>query len=104
MFEPLKNVLDRVLANKKMCATFSAAETCVLSEKLFAAELPALAGQFRVRFLKNKILHIAATSSSVAAELRLAETTVLTALQKRASGVRSVRYVVGPLPERVLPE
>ena len=97
-------MLDRVLAGKKMRGTFSAAESCALAQKLFAAELPQLTEKFRVRFLKNKTLHIAVVNSSIAAELRLAETTVLTALQKRAGGVKSVRYAVGPLPERVLAE
>ena len=102
-FEPIKNVFNRVLADKKMKSKFDAAEICSVSEKLFAAELPKLSEKFRVKFIKNKILHIAVTSSVVSSELRLAETNVLTKLQERYLKIKQVRYSVGPLPEKVEP-
>lgn len=101
-FTSLKTVLQKVLAEKKMSAKFSAAEICVVAEKLFLAELPQLDGKFAVKFVKNEILQIAVISSSLAAEMRLAESTILPALQKRGS-VKTIRYSIGKLPEKVLP-
>ena len=101
-FIPFKLVLKKVIAEKKMGAKFSAAEICVIAEKLFLAELPQLDGKFAVKFVKNGVLQIAVISSSLAAEMRLAETTVLEALKKRG-GVKSIRYSVGKLPEKILP-
>ncbi|MFH1375296.1 MAG: DciA family protein [Patescibacteria group bacterium] len=103
MFEPLKNVLNRVLADKKMKASFSAAQICTVAEKLFAAELPALSEKFTVKFVQDGILNIAVTSSAVGSEMHLAETNVVDALNKRKAGIKSVRYQVGPLPEKVTP-
>jgi len=102
-FIPLKLVLKKVLASKKMSAKFTAAEICVVAEKLFLAELPALSGKFVIKFVKNGVIQIAVLNSSLAAELRLAENEVLKALKKRNGGVRSVRYSVGKLPEKILP-
>jgi len=100
-FEPLKNVLNRVLADKKMKAKFSAAEVCVVAENTFAAELPQFSEKFRVKFIKNKVLYVAAENSSIASEMRFAEMTVFKAIAKLSVTVRQVRYSVGPLPERV---
>lgn len=86
-----------------MSAKFTAAEICTVTEKLFLAELPQLSEKFRVRFVKNGILHIAVMSSALAAEMRLAETNVVDVLNKRKAGIKSVRYQVGPLPERITP-
>ena len=102
-FIPLKSVLKKVLAEKNMAAKFNAAQICSVAEKLFLAELPDLSGKFVARFVKNKMLHIAVLSSSLAAEMRLAETTVLDALNKRGAKLKAVRYEVGKLPEKVLP-
>jgi len=81
---------------------FGAAEICVVAEKILLAEFPRLAGKFRAKFVKNKILHIAVKSSSVAAELRLAENFVLEKFRKRGE-VRSVRYSTEKLDDRPLP-
>lgn len=100
-FEPIKNVFNRVLADKKMKSKFDAAEICSVAEKLFAAELPKLAEKFRVKFIKDKVLHIAVTSSAIASEMRLAETAVLDKLGERYVKIKQVRYSVGPLPEKI---
>jgi len=102
-FIPLKVVLKKVLAEKKMSAKFTAAEICTVAGKLFAAELPALANKFTIKFIKDGILNIAVTSSAVSSEMRLAETNVLDTLNKRKAGIKSVRYQVGPLPEKITP-
>lgn len=101
-FIPIKFVLRTVLAQKKMAAKFSAAEICFVSEKLFLAELPEIAGAFAVKFLKNGVLQIAVANSSIAAQMRLAETIVRDALIKRGAKVKTLRYSVG-LPEKILP-
>ncbi|MFH0776261.1 MAG: DciA family protein [Patescibacteria group bacterium] len=95
-------MLQKVLAEKKMAAKFSAAELCSVAEKLFLAELPNLSGQFVVRFIQNGVLQIAVRNSSVGAELRLAETVVLDALKARGAKIKAIRYSVG-LPEKILP-
>ncbi len=102
-FIPLKLVLQKVLASKKMAKKFTAAEICVVAEKLFLAELPALSGKFVIKFVKNGVMQVAVLNSSLAAELRLAENEVLKSLKNRGGGVRSVRYSVGTLPEKILP-
>ena len=102
-FTPLKTVLQKVLAEKKMSAKFSAAEICVVAEKLFLAELPQLDGKFAVKFVKNGTLRIAVISSSLAAEMRLAESEVLNLLKNRGGGVKTIRYSIGKLPEKILP-
>ena len=101
-FIPFKIVLKKVLAEKKMSAKFSAAEICVVAEKLFLAELPQLDGKFTVKFVKNGTLQVAVISSSLAAEMRLAEFTILPALQKRGE-VKMIRYSIGKLPKKILP-
>ncbi len=102
-FVPIKLVLSKVLADKRMALKFTAAETCVVAEKLFLAELPHLSGKFSVKFVKKNVLHISVLGSSLSAELRLAESEVLKLLQKRGSKVTSIRYSVGKLPDTVLP-
>ncbi|MCF7845644.1 MAG: DUF721 domain-containing protein [Candidatus Peribacteraceae bacterium] len=101
-FEPIKNVLRKVLAEKKMAAKFSAAEICSVAEKLFLAELPQISGKFVVKFLKNSILHVAVANSSIAAEMRLAETIVRDSLNQRGAKIKSIRYESG-LPPKILP-
>lgn len=96
-FEPIKFVLSRVLAGKKMRSKFNAAEICSVAEKLFSAELPYLVDKFRVKFIKNGILYLAVVSSAVGAEMRLAETNVLTKLQERYSNIKKVVYSVEKL-------
>ncbi|MFH1545803.1 MAG: hypothetical protein ABIE14_00300, partial [Patescibacteria group bacterium] len=66
------------------------------------AELPQLDGKFAVKFIKNGMLQIAVISSSLAAEMRLAESAVLPALRKRGA-VKTIRYSIGKLPEKILP-
>ena len=102
-FIPIKTVLNSVLAEKKMSAKFTAAEICIVAEKLFLTELPRLERKFRVKFIKNKILHIAVLSSSLAAEMRLAENEVLKSLKKHGKEIETVRYSVGKLPEKIMP-
>lgn len=102
-FVPLKLVLKKVLAEKKMAKSFSAAEVCVVAEKLFLAELPQISNKFVVKFLQNDILQIAVLNSSTAAAMRLAETVVHDALGKRGQKIKSFRYSVGKLPEKILP-
>jgi hypothetical protein len=81
---------------------FGAAEICVVAEKILLAEFPRLEKQFRPKFVKNKILHIAVKNSSVAAELRLAENFVLENFRARGE-VRSIRYSTEKLDDRPLP-
>jgi len=102
-FIPIKFVLKTVLANRKVSAKFSAAEICVVAEKLFLAELPDLSGKFVVKFIKNGVIYIAILNSSLAAKMRLAENEVLKILKKRSEKIKSFRYEVGKLPEKVLP-
>lgn len=85
-----------------MAQKFSAAEVCTTAEKLFLAELPQTADKFVVKFFKNGALHIAVVNSSIAAELRLAESVIRAALAKRGTQIQSFRYSIG-LPEKVLP-
>jgi hypothetical protein len=94
MFEPIKKVLDRVLANKNSAQTFSAAEACAFVEKLFLAEIPQISGKFHAKFVRNSTLTIAATSSAASNELRLAETIVLSELQLRFPRIKKIRYVI----------
>lgn len=94
MFEPIKAILGRVLAEKKMKATFDAAEVCVVAEKIIVAELPELSERVRVKFIKNGVLTVAVESSAVGQELQLASATILDALKKRYSQVRKLRMVV----------
>jgi hypothetical protein len=102
-FIPLKLVLQKVLAEKRMAGKFTAAQICTVAEKLFLAELPSLTGKFTVKFVKTGTMHIAVISSSLAAEMRMAESTVLDLLNKRKAKIKAVRYEVGKLPEKVLP-
>ncbi|MFA5352058.1 MAG: DciA family protein [Candidatus Gracilibacteria bacterium] len=102
-FEPLKNVLNRVLADKKMQSTFSAAEACSSAEKLFLAELPEISGKFAVKSIKEGVVQIAVVNSAIAAQMRMCETTVLEILQNRFPKAKKIRYSVGPLPEMILP-
>lgn len=85
-----------------MASKFSAAEICVVAERLFLAELPQVEGKFAVKFFKNGVLQVAVVNSSISAELRLAETSVRDALAKRGTKIKSLRYSVG-MPEKILP-
>ena len=86
-----------------MAAKFTAAQICTVAEKLFLSELPQLSGKFVIKFVKDKIIHIAVQNSALAAEMRLVETTILDMLKKRNAKVNSIRYEVGSLPEKVMP-
>ena len=97
MFEPIKNVLNRVLADRQQKSVFDAAEICSVAGKLFVSEFPQLEGKFVVRSVKGRVLQLAALNSSVAGQLRMAELTVLGELQKRYPLIKHVRYSIQPL-------
>lgn len=92
MFEALKEVLDRVIAQKKSSRVFVAAEVCAFSEKVFLAEIPELAPNFQVRFFQKGTLLLAVNNSAAAAEIKLAEIKILRAIQKRFPEVQKIRY------------
>lgn len=97
MFEPIKFIVNRVLSGKKQRGVFNAAEICSVAEKLFKTEMPEIAERFAVKFVKGRVVHVAALTSSVAAQLRMGELTVLMELQKRYPEIRQIRYSIGAL-------
>jgi hypothetical protein len=100
MFEPLKNIVARVAANRNFASTFTAAEVCAAAQRIIAAELPQLSARFRVKFLQKDTLHIAVDSSAVGSELNLASQTILTEIQKRYPAVKKLRSSIGPIDLR----
>lgn len=92
-FEPLKDVVQRVLAqrNNSQVRSFSAAEVCSFANKLIEAELPQVAGRARAQTLQHGVLTIIVTGSAVGSEVQLGSGIILAELQKRFPKVKKLQ-------------
>jgi len=90
-FEPLKDVFSRVMADRRVAVTYTAAETCSMAEKIIFAELPQLAGRVRGKFVRNGELHIATRSAAVSSEIQMASATILGEIQQRFPKIKKLR-------------
>ena len=96
MFEPLTDVLARVMSKRQVARTFTAAEICEAGGRILAVEAPQVGDAAKVVSLKNGVLWVAVRNSAVAAEVHGCAHQVLTQLKKRFTQVRSIRSTVKP--------
>ena len=94
-FTHLKTGLQHVLVERKVCATFDAAEVCAAVERIISAEVPAVSGRVRARYVKNGTLYIAVASSAVGSEIRLMTHTILGLLNKRFASIKKIHTTIG---------
>jgi len=91
VFEPLKNVFDRVLTEKNLQQTFSNAEVCEVANRLLANEFPMLPVKPRAKFVEREALIISVGSSTIANEIKLREDEILRILKQRFPQITKIR-------------